>query len=151
MNGIKLPNSLTDILLDVVRERPAMYLGEAKISNLANFIIGYMIGFQAAKDTDEKQDEYFGDNGFLEWFYKNQNRKLDSFWQIPFLEKANDDETKALLVFFEYLDKYKNEKLSSKNSNINCISMNKRTFLKNATALGISSLLKLVSFYKYNP
>ena len=45
MNGIKLPNSLTDILLDVVRERPAMYLGEAKISNLANFIIGYMIGF----------------------------------------------------------------------------------------------------------
>ncbi len=112
MNGTKLPNSLTDILLGVVRERPAMYLGEAKISNLSNFIIGYMIGWYAAKDSDENQDEYFSDNGFLEWFYINQNRKLDSSWQTPFLEKAKDDETKALVIFFEYLEKYKNEKLS---------------------------------------
>jgi hypothetical protein len=64
---------LTEILLGPVRKRPGMYLGEAKISKFANFIIGYRIGYLVAKNDNELEDIYFGELGFIEWFYKKYN------------------------------------------------------------------------------
>jgi len=99
--------NLTELLLGKIRQRPGMYLGEAKISKLLNFIVGYVMGYFLAKG---KNDEYFGDNGFLEWFHKKYNVKQTSYWQTPFLEEADSDEAKALVLYFKYLEEYYNEK-----------------------------------------
>ena len=107
MNCIK-NCGLVDFLLNVVRIRPAMYLGEAKISRLTTFISGYQIGYFTAMQDGSVMDEYFGRNGFLEWFYRKYNIENKSFWEIPFLEMANHDDAQALLIYFEYLEKYRN-------------------------------------------
>ena len=102
--------NLTGLLLGPIRQRPAMYLGEAKISLLSNFIFGYSMGFHMAKSSDNEIDDYFGEAGFLEWFFQKYNLEQTSFWETPFLNEANNDEKKALQLFFEYLEKYDQEK-----------------------------------------
>ncbi len=54
-------DKLTNLLLDVIRVRPAMYLGLARFDMLATFIRGYMLA--------QTNDKYFGDNGFIDWFF----------------------------------------------------------------------------------
>jgi hypothetical protein len=95
--------NLTELLLFVIRMRPHMFLREAKISNLVDFLNGYRFG-------NALKDEYFGEDGFLEWFWKKYNIKYPSFWQTAFLDEANDDEKKALELYFGYLDEYYKEK-----------------------------------------
>jgi len=106
---LKEYRNLTGLLLGPIRERPGMYLGEPRISLLPNFILGYSMGFHMAKNIDEAMDEYFGETGFLEWFLKKYKIKQTSFWQTPFLDEANNDEKKALEIFFKYLDEYNRE------------------------------------------
>lgn len=101
--------NLTGLLLGPIRQRPAMYLGEPKISLLPNFILGYHLGFYMAKNHDTVMDKYFGETGFLEWFFKKFNIGQTSFWMTPFLNEANQDERKALELFFKYLDEYNKE------------------------------------------
>ncbi len=100
---------LTDFLLGVVRIRPAMYLGEAKISLLPTFIIGYMVGCNLARNPDFK-DTYFDDGGFLEWMDQKYHIGQPNSWTTPFLDQSNDDERKALELYFNYLEEYHNEK-----------------------------------------
>jgi DNA gyrase/topoisomerase IV subunit B len=106
---IKEYKNLTGLLLGPIRQRPAMYLGEAKISSLPNFILGYNMGFNMARNRDVSIDEYFSENGFLEWFFKKYNIAQTSFWHTPFLEEAKQDEKKALELFFKYLEEYNTE------------------------------------------
>lgn len=98
--------NLIGLLLGPIRQRPAMYLGEYKISMLPNFIFGYNMGFYIAKNNDVDMDAYFDECGFLEWFYKKYNIEKSSFWITPFLEEAKNDEKKALDIYFKYLDEY---------------------------------------------
>jgi DNA gyrase/topoisomerase IV subunit B len=102
--------NLTGILLGPIRQRPGMYLGEPKISLLPNFILGYSIGYHMAKNNDDAMDNYFGETGFLDWFFKKYTIEPTSLWRTPFLEEANQDEGKALELFFKYLDEFNNEK-----------------------------------------
>ena len=96
--------NLTELLLNVIRQRPGLYLGQAKISLLPTFIIGYRMYPGAFKD------DYFGENGFLEWMDKKYNIGQPSSWTTPFLDKANDNEEKALELYFDYLEEFQNEK-----------------------------------------
>lgn len=108
---VKDYKNLTGFLLGPVRERPAMYLGNGnvKISSVLNFITGYSIGFEMAKENATAIDDYFSENGFVEWFLKKKGIENISFWETPLLEEANNDEEKALHLFFEYLEKYNQE------------------------------------------
>ena len=103
---LKIYKDLTGVLLGPVRERPALYLGEYKISKLPNFITGYSIGSHMTKNIDAQPDKYFEGPGFINWFFKKYNIADTSFWQTPFLEEAKGDEKKALDLFFDYLDEY---------------------------------------------
>ena len=67
------------------------------------------MGFHMAKGKDTAMDDYFGETGFLEWFYKKYNIEQTSFWETPFLDEANNDEKEALQLFFKYLDDYNRE------------------------------------------
>lgn len=98
--------NLTELLLGLIRTRPGMYLGENKISKLTNFISGYHFGFAIAGNHT---DPYFGKNGFLDWLEKKYNFKQSSSWEAPFLEEADRDESKALEIFFKYLEEYQKD------------------------------------------
>ena len=93
---------LLSFLLGTLRKRPGMYLGEAKISKLVNFISGYMICLNITGNADK----YFDNPGFLSWLYDNYNFDKTSYWTDPFLKEANGDESKALELFFNYLEEY---------------------------------------------
>ena len=106
MNQNKETSFLVEFLLTHVKKRPAMYLGEAKISRLATFLAAYNIGFHAAS---EKLDHYFGENGFQEWYLKKYNLQRTSFWEAPFLDQTKNDEEDALKLYFENLELYNTE------------------------------------------
>ena len=52
----------------------------------------------------------FSDTGFLEWFFKKNNITQPSSWMTPFLDEADNDEEKALELFFKYLEEFDREK-----------------------------------------
>jgi hypothetical protein len=106
VTDLKIYKDLIGLLLGPVRERPALYLGEYKISALPNFITGYSLGRHLNKNTDAKPDKYFDEPGFIQWYFKKYNIADTSFWQTPFLEEAKGDEKIALDLFFKYLDEY---------------------------------------------
>lgn len=108
MNNIKSYTNLTGLLLGPIRQRPGMYLGENKISKLTNFLTGYHMG-QVMNTPDAEIDPYFGENGFLSWFHTKYNIKMNSSWASPFLVEADNDEAKALDIFFNYLEEYSTE------------------------------------------
>ena len=109
--------NLTELLLGPIRKRPAMFLGDNKISSLSKFITGYSFGFDAAKTSDKEFDNYFGEFGFIEWFLREQNLQRTSFWETPFLDKAHSDEQKALQIYFDYLEKYNQQRKKTNGCN----------------------------------
>lgn len=97
-------NSLTELLLNIVRQRPGMYLGKNHISKLPNFIIGYQF---SDRISGREPDYYFGENGFLEWYCNTYNQpRVNNSWLNYFLLEAKDDEAKALEIYFERLKDY---------------------------------------------
>ncbi len=54
---IKEYKNLTGLLLGLIRQRTGMFLGEPRISLLKNFIFGYDMGFQMAKNNDIAIDD----------------------------------------------------------------------------------------------
>ena len=107
MTGIKEHENLTNLILDVIRKRPKMYLKEAKISTLNTFLLGYQM---AEKMNSIETDEFFGENGFFNWFMKIKGIEFTSSIETPFLNECNNNEKKALELYFEFLEKYRFEK-----------------------------------------
>ncbi len=109
-------DNLTELLLNLIRKYPSMFLGTANINKLAILIQGYRL----AIPTDFYFDESFG---FLVWNkdkYKSTIANLDvSYWQQFFLNQTNDDEYEALMLYFfaleEYYKEYRNHHSSSLN------------------------------------
>ncbi len=104
--NIKEYKDLIGLLLGPIRERPAMYLGEYKISKLPNFILGYSMGSLMTKNSDTPVDKYFDNPGFIDWFLTTRKIAFASYWHTLFLEEAKGDEKEALDLFFKYLEKY---------------------------------------------
>lgn len=102
MRQIRYKN-LTELLLNEIRLKPGMYLGKNHISKLPNFILGYCFSDNISQ---RQPDFYFGDNGFLTWYRDRYKPKEMSFWHNYFLEEADNDDEKALEIFFERLEEY---------------------------------------------
>ena len=102
MKGIEYKN-LTELLLNVIRIRPGMYLGEDHLTKLPNLILGYR--FSDAISQDE-QDFYFGDRGFLTWYTNEYKLAPKSFWHQYFLEESGGDNSQALQLYFTRLEEY---------------------------------------------
>jgi len=97
--------NLTELLLNIVRQRPGMYLGTKQITKIENFILGYRFRDSLSHKV---QDFYFGDSGFIEWYTKKYNLPQLSSWENYFLDEAKDDEVKALEIYFARLEEYYN-------------------------------------------
>lgn len=106
---IKEYENLIGLLLGPVRERPAMYLGEARLTMMPNFITGYEMGYQMTKSDNSSTEHYFESPGFLNWYFeKNTIGRLTNTWMNPFWDEANGDDFEALMIYFKHLEEYAN-------------------------------------------
>jgi|KBSSwiStaDraftv2_1062776.scaffolds.fasta_scaffold1934832_2 hypothetical protein len=103
--------NLIELLLGPIIKRPAMFLGQARISMLPNFIIGYNMGYHIAKNDGDMIEKQLGEGGFLDWLLKKKNIPGPNSWTTPFPDEANYDEEKAIQLLFKYLEEYNSEKI----------------------------------------
>lgn len=107
MTDLKEYGNLTNIILDIIRIRPNMYLRDAKNSTLYTFLLGYQM---AETMNTLKTDDFFGENGFIDWFMKLKGIKSLNSIETPFLDECDNNEQKALELYFEYVERYRTEK-----------------------------------------
>lgn len=100
--------TLTDFLLTHMQQRPGMYLKEPRLSTLSTFLMGYSMGRYVQQQTHE--DDFFGHNGFIQWLSRQKGNPEVDFWEVILMEEAQHDEYRALELFFEYLEKFRQEK-----------------------------------------
>lgn len=100
---------LTEWLLQVVRQRPAMYMGkdvnERGIWTLQTYLLGYEMCHFIEKVG--KQDRYL--DGFTDWVYAETQSPNGPLRLGPILTECNDDPVLALQRFFEYLEIFDRE------------------------------------------
>jgi hypothetical protein len=93
-------------LIDRIRPRPAMYLGENSVSLLRAFLGGYMTAAYESQTSFVEENPPFG--AFHDWVaMKLGYFESTSGWANMLLAAENGDETKALERFFVYLDDFK--------------------------------------------
>jgi hypothetical protein len=99
-------NNLFELLRsDSFRKRPAMYLGEATLSNLQNFIAGYYFPQDMHKFSLIPQEQQFQD--FHDWVARYCGWKESTAgWKNIILQECQGDEKKALDSFFELYDNF---------------------------------------------
>jgi len=93
-------------LLEVIRERPAMWLGTRSLTALRHFLAGWgaALLFYDVKAEDQLPRD------FHDWVaYRLGFRESTSGWQSMILKDV-PDESKALDRFFELLDEHRNRK-----------------------------------------
>jgi hypothetical protein len=100
-------------LCNHIKEKPALFLdGEKSIRRLSSFINGYQagVGYQAGGSLDQlKLTGAEGMREFNSWVAKQLGfSESTSGWCNMILSKAGSDK-KAFNLFFELLDKYRNE------------------------------------------
>jgi hypothetical protein len=90
-------------LLAAIRERPALYLGQASLSALYHFLNGYE---QACGDCLGTETPRFVPHGFHDWVaYRVHFHESTSGWKNMMVNRFGDG-LPAILKFFEFLDEY---------------------------------------------
>jgi hypothetical protein len=89
--------------LDVIKIRPEFYLGEKKITYLYHFINGYL--FKSLELGDEISSK-IRDLHF--WLPAKTGIDIEN-WRENLLIKSDNNEEKALDLFFQYLKVFKEE------------------------------------------
>jgi len=104
-------------LLFLMELRPAMYLGKKSITLLRTYLDGFFAALQVSKsDFDCKNfqsvDKLLYLGGFQRWTSKRffDNEETAMSWNRSILNEADNDEEKALDLFFTLLEEFKLEK-----------------------------------------
>ncbi len=98
-------NNIYD-LIDLMKLRPAMYIGECKISAMSSFLDGYHF---CSITHNIKEDKVFPPFWYFhEWAKENYNwYESTAGWKNIILQENNNDEAKALDVFFDLMADFK--------------------------------------------
>ena len=102
-------------LLDLVRQRPAMYLGSLSISALSPFITGYQFGHNYGNsDFRGKEEPPF--RHFTQWLGRGFGRdgglaSYDRILKSEALFVDLDEDAAALDMFFKFLDEFRERQL----------------------------------------
>lgn len=95
-------------LLDLVRERPGMWIGAPSVTRLSVFIQGFRIGVDAAHGSLEVEHPAFHD--FHDWVAAQLRRPKNGHgWSEMLLEAANGDEEAAFEQFWRELDVFRSQ------------------------------------------
>lgn len=100
---VGMPQQGLRMFLQEIRERPAMYLGIASLSLLAEFLRGYKYAreeFQAPPSSEEQDLE-----GFQSWLPSRLNVTVKCSWDRVILAFYRD-EKEALRLFFDLYDEF---------------------------------------------
>lgn len=98
-------NNIYD-LIDLIEERPEVYLGDAKISSFNTFINGYQFSTIAHNINQEQVFPPFW--YFNEWaMHKYDWRESTAGWKNIILEENQNDEELALVKCFELLKEFR--------------------------------------------
>jgi hypothetical protein len=93
-------------LIDLMKVRTGMYLGESKISNMSSFLDGYLFCSQIHNIKQEKVFPPFW--YFHEWAKEKYNwYESTAGWKNIILQENNNDEEAVLNVFFDLMDDFK--------------------------------------------
>ena len=87
-------------LINLIRPRPELYLGQKSISILRVFIDGWMFN----NEEKLKDDEFM--NEFQRWIEKRLYRRTNQSWCNIILFFSLNHEAEALANFFEYFDEW---------------------------------------------
>ena len=91
--------------LEKIKERPAMYLGEASLSALYFFVAGYDFALQTHEIEREKDDCIPGE--FYDWIaYRLHFEESTSGWRNMLLNRY-PDEAEALRMFFQHWEEFR--------------------------------------------
>jgi len=97
-------------LIDEIRPRPAMYLGENSVSFLRAFLGGYMRAAYEAQAPFAEENPPF--SAFHDWVaMKLGYYESTSGWAKMLLAAEGQNEAKALERFFVYLDEFKKRRM----------------------------------------
>ena len=92
-------------LIDLMKTRTAMYVGESTITAVNAFIKGYFAAC-VANEIDEKLTPDFGGfNDFTAAYFKW--RESTAGWKNILLEECGHDESTALSLFFNLFDAFR--------------------------------------------
>lgn len=96
-------------VLEVIKYRPVLFIGDRKISTLWNFIQGYQFSLTMNK-WNENSFPNFG--WFSTWIKGRIDSEYDlsAGWKRHILTNLNDDEDLAFEKFFHYLEEFKSSK-----------------------------------------
>jgi phosphoribosylanthranilate isomerase len=92
-----------------IRERPAMYVGKKSLTRIQMFFYGFLYALDL-QDIEFNQRK-FGPHYFHEWIASKLGwAEGTSGWLNMILNEVNNDEEKAVDLFYELLDEFKLEK-----------------------------------------
>jgi hypothetical protein len=89
--------------LDVIKIRPELYLGAKKITYLYHFINGYLF---KSLELDDEVSSKIRELHF--WLPSKTGVDVEN-WRENLLIKSDNDEEKALDLFFQYLKVFREE------------------------------------------
>lgn len=93
-------------LIELIKKRPGLYIGNNNITSMQNFIDGY--DFACLVNDIEHNNVYPLFWYFHEWAMEKYNwGESTAGWKHIILQENNNDEIKALSVFFEEIDEFK--------------------------------------------
>jgi hypothetical protein len=98
-------NNIYD-LIELMKQKPAMYMGDNKISTMRTFLDGYKFSSMVHNIKSEKVFPPFW--YFHEWAKEKYNWfESTAGWKNIILEENNNDEEKALETFFAMIDEFR--------------------------------------------
>jgi hypothetical protein len=103
--GAKVIGTIYD-LLDLLRERPGMWIGEMSVTRLSIFIQAFQLGVQAAHGSLDKESPPLQD--FHDWIAGRLGRSKNGHgWDGMLLDAANGSEEAAFDRFWVELDAFR--------------------------------------------
>lgn len=101
---IKINNQFE--LIELIKQRPGLYIDSNNITSMQNFLNGY--DFACLVNEIEYNNVYPLFWYFHEWVMEKYNwYESTAGWKNIILKNNNDDEIKALEVFFEMINEFK--------------------------------------------
>ena len=96
-------------MLDVIRQRPGLYLGTPSLTKLWDFLQGYRSAL-INNDIPYRQVGFWNIIIFDTWIRNQLELPYNSQgWANNILQHCNGDEAKALANFFELLDEFRQQ------------------------------------------
>jgi Trp operon repressor len=97
-------------LIEKIKQRPALYLGKAALSQFQTFLDGYTFALRQVNIPVSQEEQEF--EQFQEWIETRFNQPSTQHWSRIILFYS-EDERDALDRFFELFNEFINEKKPS--------------------------------------